>query len=1136
MTAGRTIAVTAAPACAALLLWAAAAQAQTLTISGLAREREKAAASRSLPESEKQQILGFYDEALKSLQAALRHQAAALGQKRRAQALQQELDSWEKAASETLPAAPPAPPQTESLPAVEDALAQAQTEKRVRQRALSDLQRVMANLTKRHEEIGNRRAELQAGIEEAGDELAVVQINPVSPAWEAAQRLRIEAKKQAPRDEIAALDAEREALGALRALVPLQRGAAQSRLEAVDRELSLLSERLSAAELRDAGQRLGDVRNAAAKLAAGEPRLRDTEAEILRLAAGLWGENGLVAEGNRISVLSGKWSDHLLRIQQMSASIKRRYRAAGVLAPAGEWLQHPPADVPSREQLRVARLRAFRTMAVARRVMVGIEERRSSEPAFEAQVERVLAVKRGQPKPAEELAARARSLIQMRRKLEDDTLQAAQSLEERTTHFDKLTAQMLAERNDIATFVRKRVLWSPSVSGGSVFSPADLGQALAWLFTNPEWPAAMKEILTPGSAWLPWILAGLLVVILLRRRSVVRAGLREPMGADADSPVSASKRLIMATVRTAMLAAGPASLVYLLHGIFGLGESFALTRSISSALYSTCTLVFILSFLHEALAEHGMVRSVLAWNGELCRDLLRELSWLRIAIPPLAVVILTLQAEGSLVSDDFTLQAHNNSLGRLAFIAALLCVFVSCWRLLQPEGAVARAVRDRIEEARRGAWRLVTRPIVCGVIGLLILLSLAGFYLTALVISFSLCWTIVLTLGLGLISNLVLRWRRDERRALMSRGASSPVDAERAESQVRQISRFGVTVAWIVGTLVIWADVLPALSLLDHVRVYPSVALMKPAEERDSMEPAAPQAQAAPAAAPVPSPVPGLKPAADQKPAAPATPLYLSDILIAVFVGAVTVILIKDVPGLLEYMVLRRLRLDKGALYAISTITRYALTILGVGAVSGILGIQWSQVQWLAAALTFGIGFGLQEIFANFASGLILLLDRSIRVGDAVSVGELSGRVSNIQMRATTITLWDRSEMIVPNKEFITNKLVNWTLSYPETRVDVKVGVAYGSDLELVRKVLFEVAAANPHVLKEPPADVFLMAFADSSINFELRAFVMFETGKLKVADQLYRAVYDEFNKHGIVIAFPQLDVHVDTGPAGLPK
>lgn len=1136
MNARRTIAAAVAPACAAMLVWAAAVQAQTLTISRLAREREKVVASRSLPESEKQQILGFYDEALKSLQAALRHQAAALGQKRRAQSLQQEIELLQRASAETSPPSVPAPRESESLQAVEEALAQAQTEKRLRQRALSDLQRVSSNLSKRRDEIGNRRSELQAEIEDADDELAVLRINLLSEAWGAAQRVRIEASKEAIRSEIAALDAERDVLGVLRGLVPLQREAAQVRLETVDRELSLLAESLSSAELRDAAKRLAETRKSAATLAAGDARLRETEAEIVRLAGQLWDGGGFTVENNRIAVLAGKWSDHLLRLQQLSASIKRRYHAAGPLAPAGEWLQHPPAGIPSREQVRLARLRAFRTMAAARRVMVGIEERRSSETAFDVQVERVLALRPGQPKPPEELTARARALIQMRRKLEEETLQAAQALEDRTAQFDKLTAQMLAESNDIETFVRKRVLWSPSVSGGSVFSPANLGQALAWLFTNPEWLPGLKEILTPRPAWLPWIAVGALVVFLLRRRPGIRTRLREPLKEVAASPVSSSRRLVTAVLHTAMLAAGPAALVYLLHGVFGLAESYALTRSISSALYSTCTLVFVLTFVRQAMAEPGMARSVLAWKDEVCQDIAREISWLRFAIPPLAVVFLTLQAEGSLISDDYALQTHNNSLGRLAFIAALLCVFVACARLLKPEGAVARSVRDRIEEARRGFWRLVSRPIVCGAIALLILLSLAGFYLTALVISSGLCWTILLTLGLGLFSNLILRWRHDERHELMSRGASSPGDVERAESQVRQISRFVVTVAWIVVALLIWADVMPALSLLDQVQVYPSVALVKPAEERDPAEPAVSQPQSAPAVAAIPLPIPSVKPATEQKPATPATPLYLSDILIAVFVGAVTVMLIKDVPGLLEYTVLRRMRLDKGALYAISTITRYVVTILGVGAVSGILGIQWSQVQWLAAALTFGIGFGLQEIFANFASGLILLLDRSIRVGDAVSVGELSGRVSNIQMRATTITLWDRSEMIVPNKEFITSKLVNWTLSYPETRVDVKVGVAYGSDLELVRKTLIEIGAANPHVLKDPPVDVFLMAFGDSSINFELRAFVLFETGKLLVADQLHRAVYEEFNRLGIVIAFPQLDVHLDQNPPALPK
>jgi potassium efflux system protein len=267
-------------------------------------------------------------------------------------------------------------------------------------------------------------------------------------------------------------------------------------------------------------------------------------------------------------------------------------------------------------------------------------------------------------------------------------------------------------------------------------------------------------------------------------------------------------------------------------------------------------------------------------------------------------------------------------------------------------------------------------------------------------------------------------------------------------------------------------------------------------------------------------------------PPAASSPLLLFDVVLAVFVGLLVILFVKNVPGLVEFTVMRRFAFDAGAKYALTTIVRYVVIILGVGILSGILGIEWNKVQWLAAALTFGIGFGLQEIFANFASGLILLLDRSVRVGDAVSVGDLSGRVAQIQMRATTITLWDRSEMIVPNKEFITSKLVNWTLSYPETRVDVKVAVDYGSDVELVRRLLLEIANSNPHVLRQPRPEVFLMQFADSAIAFELRVFCLFEYGRLLLLDELHTAVLREFRTHGISIAFPQVDVHLKSDDA----
>jgi potassium efflux system protein len=319
--------------------------------------------------------------------------------------------------------------------------------------------------------------------------------------------------------------------------------------------------------------------------------------------------------------------------------------------------------------------------------------------------------------------------------------------------------------------------------------------------------------------------------------------------------------------------------------------------------------------------------------------------------------------------------------------------------------------------------------------------------------------------------------------------------------------------------LAIWSGIFPALTMLDRVVILPASRTA--------------QASKQPAAAPVPAPLPNVPAAApDADPDSASSGLTLLDVLEAALAGIIVVILVKNVPGLLNFVVLDRFRLDAGAIYAAGAVARYVVMIIGLAIVSGLLGINWRQVQWLAAALTFGIGFGLQEIFANFASGLILLFDRSIRVGDAISVGEFSGRVSNIQMRATTVTLWDRSEMIVPNKEFITSKLVNWTLSIPETRADLKVGVAYGSDLELVRKLLHGIAAANPNVLKQPASEVLLTAFGDHAISFELRAFCLFDYGRGTLLDELHRAVYREFSAHGISIAYPQLDVHLTTSSA----
>ncbi|PZR38095.1 MAG: mechanosensitive channel MscK, partial [Ectopseudomonas oleovorans] len=193
-------------------------------------------------------------------------------------------------------------------------------------------------------------------------------------------------------------------------------------------------------------------------------------------------------------------------------------------------------------------------------------------------------------------------------------------------------------------------------------------------------------------------------------------------------------------------------------------------------------------------------------------------------------------------------------------------------------------------------------------------------------------------------------------------------------------------------------------------------------------------------------------------------PISLMDVIGALIIVAITVALARNLPGLLEVLVLSRMRLAQGSAYATTTLLSYVLVGIGIVSTLSTLGVSWDKLQWLVAALSVGLGFGLQEIFANFISGLIILFERPVRIGDVVTIGNLSGTVSKIRIRATTITDFDHKEIIVPNKTFITGQLINWSLSDTVTRVTLKVGVGYGSDLDLVRKLLLQAAQENPRV------------------------------------------------------------------------
>ncbi|HIF9151953.1 TPA: miniconductance mechanosensitive channel MscM [Photobacterium damselae] len=253
--------------------------------------------------------------------------------------------------------------------------------------------------------------------------------------------------------------------------------------------------------------------------------------------------------------------------------------------------------------------------------------------------------------------------------------------------------------------------------------------------------------------------------------------------------------------------------------------------------------------------------------------------------------------------------------------------------------------------------------------------------------------------------------------------------------------------------------------------------------------------------------------------------ITLNSVLLAVLTFGLTTILARDLPAAMELLILQHLDLRPGTGYAITSLTRYFAIFIGIIVGSGLIGFDWSKMQWLVAALGVGIGFGMQEIFANFISGLIILFEKPIRIGDTVTIRDLTGMVTKIQTRATTIVDWDRKEVIMPNKAFVTEQFVNWSLSDSITRVKLFINVEYVADPELVTQLLFDAAHECRLVLDDPAPEVFFLGLDANCQRFEVRAYAA-ETGhRLSLTHDLHCRIKNKFMDHSIMIAHPQLEV-----------
>lgn len=647
--------------------------------------------------------------------------------------------------------------------------------------------------------------------------------------------------------------------------------------------------------------------------------------------------------------------------------------------------------------------------------------------------------------------------------------------------------------------LNENLLWHPSVPAIDFGWPREIQRGIAEVYDH--WlKVRNKPILqfTPqlGGSLFGVVLAALVALILWRHRREHEALWHQQLGNVMQDRISHTLKLLV----IAPVVAAPVPLLMFSLADQGIDPDFPDATAAQRTLYGSAIVIWVVHTLRQWLSTpNGLFVGHLAVPQTLVTIMRRRLmSLFTLALPLLMA--------GTWL-DEISNDLIRSGLGRLMFIGIMVLLMLF-WLSLWRQGRQLDTQRDAAGWWVRSQFWLMLM-VLTQLVG--IGLSLWGYALTAGAMVVVVMLALLICLAVYSFYQIGLRWllieerklafararaRRAEMLAARENNEEAPplveenmLDLQTISDQAKVLLKASSLILlvslfwWLLG------DLLPTLVVLDNIQLWSSTIS---GEGGDILQ-----------------------------------PITLKDLLTGVLVLGLSLLAAYNLPGLLELLVLRHVSLAPGTGYAITTMVKYLLIMIGVTSAFSQLGFVWSKLQWLVAALGVGLGFGLQEIVANFVSGVIILFEKPIRIGDTVTVGNLSGTVSRIQIRATTITDWDRKEVIIPNKTFITDQLINWSLSDAVTRVVIPVGVAYGSDTALVRSLLLEVSRSNDRLLDDPEPQAFFLGFGDSALNFDLRVYVAAMSDRLEVTNELNNAIDAAFKQHGIEIPFPQMTVHL---------
>ncbi len=696
-------------------------------------------------------------------------------------------------------------------------------------------------------------------------------------------------------------------------------------------------------------------------------------------------------------------------------------------------------------------------------------------------------------RPSEEADAELRSALQAqlatRRELLDRLNRELDALLGESITLQLNRTELETTAATLRATLDEQMFWLPSNR------PLDL----QWLKAAPQrvsqqlhdipWGTAIQEIgtslLQRPLLFLPLLL--LIAALLWQRRYMFEklSALHADIGHyKLDSQLHTPLALLLT-----LLLALPGTLFLALCGYALQQDLRGHNANLSAALFQMAQAWLVFYTLYRVLAPSGVAELHFRWARPTVTFLRTQVRYLGLVVMALVAVVSFAEHQPANLAEDV-----------IGIVVVIICYALVAWLMLRlllknPERESLTALRS-------------TAGIAFSLLPLVLIAALFfGYYYTALKLTDRLIETLYLLLiwllaEASLIRGLAVAARRlAYQRAQAQRQAEaeaenrehgdsemvveSPIlDMQQVNQQSLRLIRLALFGGFLVGLYWVWADLLSVFTYLNNITLYEYTSAT------------------------------GL------------LPISLLDVLGALLIVALTVALARNLPGLLEVLVLSRLNLAQGSAYATTTLLSYVLIGIGTVTTLGILGVSWDKLQWLVAALSVGLGFGLQAIFANFVSGLIILFERPVRIGDLVTVGGVTGTVKRIHIRATHIIDGDRKAVIVPNQIFITTQLINWTLVDSVTRVVLTFVVNRGADLEQVRELLLQAAQENSRVMRDPLPSSQLTLYGASTLTFELKVFVRELGDRGPATDELNRRVDQLFSEHGINISgVPKMDI-----------